>query len=297
MVTDEVSADLDTALELIRSWGIQHVELRGVGEGRYPRVSSSLRALTPQLIAAYEMSVVALSPGLFKFPLGNADDPPMFYQWASSERHRATAAAQALLEDHLDNLLPESIQAAVELGCPIITCFSFSPPGPALYREMLGATDEPPLQVIEALREAGRRCAEAGLILAVENEMTCWGATAARTADIVRAVAEPNVGITWDPANAYLSGATEPFPRPYEEVADYVRLVHFKDVRVDPATGRREFCVQGDIDWAGQIAALRMAGYSGAVSIETHMRPKVAPTAHLADRLRHLLGSDPNAHA
>lgn len=292
LVTDEVSADLDTALELAGSWGIRHVELRGVGDGRYPRVGGGMRALTPRLIAEYGMSVAALSPRLFKIPLGAPDQPPLFYQWANSERHRALAAAEELLEDHLERLLPESIEAAVELDCKVITCFPFMPPGPAVHREMLGVPDEPPAAVVEVLREAGRRCAAAGLTLAVENEMTCWAGTAARVAEIVRAVGEPNVGVTWDPANAYLAGDVVPYPGPYRMVAEYVRHVHFKDVRRDPATGRREFCVEGEIDWPGQIAALRAAGYTGTISIETHMRPKVAPGAALAARLRRLLGTE-----
>lgn len=297
LVTDEVSADLDTALELARSWEIERIELRGVGEGRYPRVGDALRALTPRLVAEYGVSVAALSPGLFKIPYGDPDGPVAFYQWATSERHRGVASAQALLEDHLERLLPECIEAALELSCPIISCFTLMPAGPALHREMLGVSDDPPPGIVEAIREAGRRCAAAGLVLAVENEMTCWGATAARTAEIVRAVGEPNVGITWDPANAYLAGETTPFPDAYRAVADLVRLVHFKDVRRDPDSGRRQFCVDGEIDWAGQLAALRADGYDGTISIETHMRPKVAPSEALARRLRALLADDAVAAA
>lgn len=290
LVTDEVSADLDTALELARLWGLEQVELRGVGDGRYPRVGDALRAMTPQLVREHGVRVAALSPGLFKIPFANADGPLSFYQWSNVQRAQGLAAGKAMLEDHLERLLPECIEAALGLECPIVSCFTFANPLIPLHREMLGmAEDFVPDGVIEALREAGRRCAAAGLVLAVENEMTTFGATAAITAEIVRKVDEPNVGITWDPANAYLAGETTPFPDAYEAVKDLVRLVHFKDVRFDAAAGRREFCVEGEIDWAGQIAALRADGYDGTISIETHMRPKVEPSRLLVERLRGLL--------
>ncbi|WP_158581397.1 sugar phosphate isomerase/epimerase family protein [Actinomadura spongiicola] len=292
IVTDEVSADLDTALELARSWNVTHVELRGVGDGRYPRVGRELRATTPRLIREYGVSVAAISSGLFKIPFPDRAAPLSFYQWSTSASLRALAAAEEALEDHLERLLPECADAAEELGCPIVTCFSFTP-GIALHREMLGVSDDVPDGVIEVIREAGRRLAARGLVLALENEMTTWGASAATTAEIVRAVNEPNVGMTWDAANAYLAGDLPPFPDAYRRVADLVRLVHFKDVRTNATTGRREFCVDGEIDWVGQFAALQADGYTGAVSVETHIRPKVAPSRALVERLQGLLAALP----
>lgn len=289
LVTDEVSADLDTALELARAWGVEHVEIRGVGDGRYPRVGDALRALTPRLVREHGVRVVALSPGLFKQPYPDADGPLSFYQWSNVARAGGLAAGRAALEDQLERLLPESIEAALELDCPVIGCFAFSSALLPLHREMLGLGEEIPEGVVEVLREAARRCAASGLVLAIENEMTTYATTAAVTAELIRRVDEPNVGIVWDPANAYLGGDATPFPDAYAAVKGLVRLVHFKDVRFDDAAGRREFCVEGEIDWAGQVAALRADGYDGAISVETHMRPKVAPSRALVERLRGLL--------
>lgn len=291
LVTDEVSADLDTALELARTWGVERVELRGVGDGRYPRVGDALRAMTPQLVREHGVRVAALSPGLFKMPFPDPSGPLSFYQWSNVQRAKGLAAGEAMLEDQLERLLPEAIEAALELECPIIGCFAFGPALIPLHREMLGLGEEIPEGVVETLREAGRRCAASGLVLAIENEMTTYATTAAVTAELVRRVDEPNVGVVWDPANAYLAGDTTPFPDAYAAVRELVRLVHFKDVRFDQAAGRREFCVEGEIDWAGQIAALRADGYDGTISVETHMRPKVEPSRLLVERLRGLLAA------
>src|SRR5579862_7980347 len=68
VITDELSSDLETALELACEFGFQGVELRGIGEGRYPRVSDLMKMRTPELVAEYKLPVVSISPGLFKIP-------------------------------------------------------------------------------------------------------------------------------------------------------------------------------------------------------------------------------------
>ena len=290
LVTDEVSADLETALELAARWEIDAIELRGVGEGRYPRVSPFLRESTPRLLAESEAKVIGLSPGLFKISVPQPFRPLHFMQLLEVGRHRHEVGARAQLEDHLENLLPECIEAAQELGCELITCFGFEP-GDALEADILGVdVEEVPDAVVEVLREAARVAAKAGITLSLENETICWGAMGEQAAAIARAVGEPNFGITWDPANALLAGDT-PFPTGYTEVAQFVRHVHFKDAVVDPVSRRRHFVLDGDVDWAGQIEALHVDGYEGYVSVETHLRPKLSSTEQRVAELRALLSS------
>ncbi|MFW6097571.1 MAG: sugar phosphate isomerase/epimerase family protein, partial [Chloroflexota bacterium] len=116
-----------------------------------------------------------------------------------------------------------------------------------------------------------------------------WADTGARTAAIVQAVDHPALGINWDPGNAYEAG-DRPFPNGYEAVRPYLRHVHFKDVyRLDD--GSHHYAVNGDIDWEGQISALRADGYGGYISVETHMEPKVAAARDTVARLRRLLAN------
>jgi sugar phosphate isomerase/epimerase len=63
-----------------------------------------------------------------------------------------------------------------------------------------------------------------------------------------------------------------PFPMGYEAVKDFVTHVHVKDAAVRPGAAKPEWTVvgEGQIDYKGQIAALRAAGYSGYLSLETH---------------------------
>lgn len=281
IVTDEVSADPETAFELAHSWGLDAVELRGVGEQRYPNVPSFWHKRLPQLLDEYGLKVVVLSPGLFKIPYPS---PPSastrILRWEDAmvfERHRSS---ERLVRYHLEELLPASIQAAQELGADVIVAFSFD------RGEGVEPTAPVPDAVIDVLKDAGRQVEAAGLTLAIEVEHICWGDIGSRTANLVRRVDIPAVGINWDPANAYRAGSDLPYPEGYKAVRDLVRHVHYKQASIDPETGRRSFTYDGAVDWRGQIAALLRDGYDGYLSIETHARPKVEMARRSLERVR-----------
>jgi sugar phosphate isomerase/epimerase len=280
VVTDEVSADLETALELVLSMGVNAVELRGIGEQRYPAVDEFWQVRTRELIGEAGVSVAALSPGLFKIPYPvRPDQQTRILRWEDAGVFRRHREADALVRRHLEELLPQAISAAQELGAPTIVCFSF---------DRSGGNKQIPDLAIDVLRDAARQVGEAGLTLAIEVEHVCYGDSARRTAEIVQRVDHPALGVNWDPANAYKGGEERPYPDGYAAVRDHVRHVHFKDAWTDPSTAVRHFGLDGVIDWKGQIAALADDGYEGFVSVETHARPKVDATRRTVQRARDL---------
>lgn len=281
VVTDEVSADLETALELAREWSLDGVELRGIGQQRYPGVSLFWQARVPELLDEFGLPAVALSPGLFKIPY--PAPPPAatrVLRWEDAMVFKRQTNAEALVRYHLEELLPATIAAAKALGNPIIVAFSFD------RGESVPATAPVPEAVIDALKDAAAQVEAAGLTLAIEVEHICWGDTGERTAELVRRIGSPAVGINWDPANAYRAGADHPYPDGYEAVKDLIRHVHYKDAGIDPATGHRGFVFDGKVDWPAQIAALLRDGYDGYMSIETHVRPKVEMARRSLERVR-----------
>ena len=68
IVTDEISADVETAFELATVWGIHDFELRGFGTQRVPLFSDFKKQRVRELMEEYNAHVVAISPGLFKIP-------------------------------------------------------------------------------------------------------------------------------------------------------------------------------------------------------------------------------------
>lgn len=284
IVTDEISSDLETAIELAQSWGLDAIELRGVGDHRYPDVSDFWRKRVPELIRESGLKVSAISSGLFKIPFPEL--PPAetrILRWEDAMLFQRKQNADALLRFHLEHLLPESIKAAQELGVNTIVCFSFDRPSHVKPETPV------PDEVIETLKEASNLVEQAGLTLAVEVEHICWGDTALRTAQIIEKVGNSALGINWDPANAYRAGEDHPYPTGFDAIRHLVRHVHFKNAQIDSQTGERRFTFDGVIDWKSQIAALKRNGYDGFVSVETHLRPKIEMSRRSLEYLRKLV--------
>ena len=270
VVTDEVSSDLETALELIGEWGAEGVELRGIGESRFPQVSETWRLRVPELLREAGLPLAAISPGLFKLATpATQSAASKILRWEDSTVSERVAAIERTATLHLEELLPAAIGAASELGCRLIVCFSFENPNWAA-----DSSQPAPQIVIDILRDAAKKVQDAGMTLAVEVEHVCWGATARSTLDIVERVGNPALGINWDPANAFVAGEDLPFPVGWEMVREHVRHVHYKQAR---RMGKgRGFDGTGEIDWVGQVAALAASGYDGWISVESHARPKLA---------------------
>ena len=87
---------------------------------------------------------------------------------------------------------------------------------------------------------------------------------------MLAAIDHDNLKVVWDPANAYLAGE-EPFPRGYD-LLDSRRIahVHAKDCKVEDHKPVWGPLGKQDVDWVGQIAALKEDGYNGYINLETH---------------------------
>lgn len=279
LITDEISADPETAVELGVEWGVRDFELRGFYTERVPRLSAYQKQRLRDILEMYQARTIAIGPGVFKIAYPPKCPPWTTLGWMDRAGYESWDEARRLVRYHLDELLPASLDYASEMGVRTVVIFGFdragAPPG------------EPPEEVLNALRLAAERAGAAGIQLAVETEDGFWADTGARTAQIVRAVNHPALGVNWDPGNAFFAGDV-PYPVGYEAVRGLVRHVHFKDALRD-AQGRPHYVVEGQIDWAGQIKALAADSYAGYISVETHMRPKVAAARAALERLCSLI--------
>ena len=205
VVSDEVSSDLETALEVIASWGVKFVEIRGIGDQRFPEVTDYWHYRLPQLVQEFGLSVAAISPGLFRtIPPGHTRPPMGFTRGGDMSRVHQQLEAERLRDHHIEQLLPTSIEAAQRLGARTIICFSF---GRLDHTEDELVADE----VIQVMRHAAEKVAAAGLTLNIEvAEAT------RRSVNIVRRVNHPALGINWDPANAFNGGEDCVFPDGFE---------------------------------------------------------------------------------
>jgi sugar phosphate isomerase/epimerase len=279
LVTDEVSADLETAIELGLEWGVDAFELRGIGGQRVPRYSDYQKQRVLELKEAYGIQIAAISPGLFKIPYPPKKREQFSLQVIDSNFYDQWQAAHRLLDYHIKELLPASIEYAKQIGTRQIIAFSFDrgnqPPG------------LPSDEILEIFQMSAKQVAQEGMQLSIEVENNFWADTGERTAAIIRAVGEAGFGVNWDPGNAFAAGDI-PFPNGYQAIRQNVQHVHFKDAVRRP-DGTIYHACEGDIDWAGQIRALFEDDYQGFVSVEPHLKPKIATAKAVTARLKKLV--------
>lgn len=282
VVTDEISADPETAIELGSQWGIHNFELRGYFFDRVPLFSSYQKLHLREILQRYEARIVAIGPGLFKIPFPLKSGPEASLSWLAQAEYDRWEQSQKLLDYHLAELLPRSLDYANELGAQLVLVFGFDRSG--------APQGEPPDELLEYLFKAAERAQTAGLKLAIENEAGFWADSGERTARLKRTINHPALGVNWDPGNAFFAGDI-PYPHGFKAVRDMVWHVHYKDAARNDR-GKPYYCNQGEIDWEGQVRSLIEGGYAGYISIETHMSPKIAAAQAALKRLRSLLGRE-----
>jgi hypothetical protein len=108
LVTDEISADPETAIELGVDWGVHDFELRGFGADRVPNFSAFEKQRIRELLEEFEARIVAISPGLFKIPYPGAKrerfplrafDAALYERWQAAQARSAHRASSFLVSN------------------------------------------------------------------------------------------------------------------------------------------------------------------------------------------------------
>lgn len=278
VITDEIDADLDHALDVMAEYGVRNAELRQVWDKNIADTTEQDWARIKTSLENHGARVVGLATPFYKceMPGETADGP-------AGPLHSATARG---LGDQIA-LLEHCIAAAKFFDTRLLRVFSFWKRGPL--------TPEIEEQIVDAFAEPAAIAEREGVTLILENEHACYLGTGAQTARVLAEINSPAVRAVWDPGNAYMDGEV-PFPTGYEAIKPFVSHVHVKDAALAPGAPAPAWTCVGDgaIDWAGQIAALRADGYTGYFSLETHYKGpdgKEASSRACLDVLLRLLNS------
>jgi len=257
ILTDEVSANFDEALDWCQREGLGHVEVRVINGVNTVELNDAQIAAVRQRVDARGLTISAIASPLYKCALDPAR-PVM-----SGDRF---GQAEESVEAH-HKKLERVIAIAKILGAPRIRIFSF-------WREQ--APEQHRAEIVMHLKRAAAVAERAGVTLLVENEPSCNGGFASEVGEIVRAIASPAVKALWDPGNeAY--GGREAYPAGYNSLKDVLTHVHLKDAYYTAEGTSR--CVplgSGVVKWIAQFRALRDDGYPGLFTIETHFTPEGA---------------------
>ncbi len=257
IVSDEISTDFNEAARHATSWGISIFEIRVLKSGRVPSVDhEELRALKA-LVKQESLTISALSPGVFKFPLSQVQK----------------------LEEELAGTLPQTFDLALNLGASLVIVFGFQ-------REP-GESPRNFERALDLMARAAERARERGITLVIENEPGFWCDSGANTAKLIAAVNSPSLRANWDPCNGY-GTAEKPFPDGYKSLKSFIANVHVKDTKV----GSLVRCVpvgEGAVDWKGQLEAIVRDQIVKHVTIETHCLPLVEKSKENVETLNKYL--------
>ena len=254
-ITDEFSLDPGVALDAMSKLGMTIAELRLVGNRNVIDLSDDeVRALRDE-VEKRGMRVLSIASPVLKCVLPDA--PPL------DERFQQDVFGSAYTIADQPRLAKRAIEIAELAGAKFIRVFSY-------WRTI--APEQCHDRIVSALRELADQAGERGLVIGLENEHACNVATGAEAGKILAALDHPALKSIWDPANAFILGET-PFPDGYAKLpATRVAHVHAKDCVIKGHTPTWGALGEMDVDWRGQIAALKRDGYAGAISLETHWR-------------------------
>ena len=232
--SDEIAADFDVQLAVVRSLGMKFIELRGADGQNVSEFSTDKEDVLVDKLRAAGVGVSSIGS-----PLGKADI-------------REDFSLQV-------ELLERLIRFGKKLGTKYIRMFSFYIPegeDPQEHRQ----------EVLDRIRVLRDRAAEADMVLLHENEKGIYGDTADHCFDLMQELGSPAFGAVFDFANFVQCG--EDTLRAFEMLKPYICYVHIKDAdgekRIVPAG-------QGCGHLEEILTELYKDGYKGFLSLEPHL--------------------------
>ncbi len=256
IVTDEITRDLGEALDIAGGWGISLFELREGAKARFPKFSAEEISLLDHAMQA-GARVTAVSPGIFK---GNVEE--------ADQRER-----------EIEVVFPKAVELAQRFGCKTVIAFSFD-----------GCDGAPAnrLQVLRAFEKIGERAAEAGVVVAFENEPQFWIDRPRETVALLEEIGHPALRINWDPANLHWGGQM-PDDEAFAILKPYLVNLHVKDFTPADKEVPWRPLGEGIVPWEELLPVIIEESDLAHLTIETHCEPLILNSEKSLDRLRKLL--------
>lgn len=156
-------------------------------------------------------------------------------------------------------VMEQAMQAAVEIGIPIINC---GPGGKA--------GDEASLQAsIDSLGKLADMAERYGVTLCVKAHVGASIVDTPTTLKAMQAISSKAFGIDMDPSHIYRAGENP--VEALKAVISRVKHIHIRDCKgrqQNPGTPENQANGRGDIDLLGYIRILHENGYTGPVNLE-----------------------------
>ena len=242
VVTDEISDDLQEAIDIAKSWGIRHIELHGVWGRNICDLDDASLSRAIRIVRRSGVKVTVIDSLTLRCHL---DDDEEYSR-------------------HIAHLI-RSIEIAPLFDTNVVRLFSF-------WKEQR-MSEEKWERIFEKMELPIKIAEREGVILGFENVSSGNIGTSEDLLRLFEQFDSPNLKLIWDPGNAHAAGEERPYPDGYERIKHKVIHVHMKDSTFRNGKHLWLPIGEGDVDYEGQLRALKRDGYDGVVSIETHYRP------------------------
>lgn len=254
--SDEISQDFEHALKVIKELGAGYVELRSMWGKNLVDLSSSELKKAKELIKKYNLKVSGIASPLFK----------CHFKEKGIRKSKGTYLTQEKsYSEHL-KMVDYCFELARIFNTNIVRAFSFWKEG-ELTNDILE-------EIVKRFEIPIKKAEEEDIILALENEYSCFIGSGEESKRFLDHISSKNVGLIWDPGNAYFAGEV-PYPDGYELIKDRVVHVHIKDAGKNEKGEPVWLPVgKGEIDFKGQFRSLDKDNFQGVVSLETHYLPE-----------------------
>ncbi|MDQ3248848.1 MAG: sugar phosphate isomerase/epimerase [Chloroflexota bacterium] len=233
--SDEISTDLATALDVLASENIEHVDLRGVWGKNVTDLSDEQAAEAQRLLKARGFTVTALSTPVGKTQI-TADFAPEIERF-----QRALALAQ-------------------RLEAPYLRVFSF-------YATEAEAR-EYQSEALSRLRKLCELAQPYGIMLAHENEEGGFCAWRPEECLLFHQQLPVNFRTLFEPCSFTVVGY-DPTTDALPLLRDFIAYVHVRDTK----RGTTQYSVagEGDVRWRDILADLKAHHFTGYLTLEPHL--------------------------
>lgn len=244
VITDEISQDFKTAVELAVKYELDGIEIRSVWEKGPHELNKADILKMKEILSDTGLEVCGISSPFFKC---NIDDE------------------QEIIE-HME-ILKKSMELAHHFHTKYVRGFTFWSKGnfESAFSKIVSKFDEP----VALLKQEN-------IILALEFDPSVYATNAQKVVKVLKEIDSAYVKALWDPGNDIYDPEGEvPYPDGYQIIQPYMVHMHLKDAIKDPDGKVRGVPIgEGQVNYKGQFHALSEDGYDGYVVLETHYRPK-----------------------
>lgn len=244
VITDEISQDLKTAVELSTRYKLDGIEIRSIWEKGPHELDSNDVKNIKSILSDTDMVVCGISSPFYKCDIDNE------------------AEIKANME-----ILKKCIDLAHNLDTKFVRGFTFWAKGS--FEENLN-------KIVSRFEEPLKLLEKEDITLVLEFDPSVYATNAKKLVKVIEAVNSPYVKGLWDPGNdIYEPDGEKPYPDGYEIIKPHMVHMHLKDAKKLPDGKVIGTPIgEGEVDYKGHFRELIQSGYDGFVVLETHYRPK-----------------------